>query len=288
MLRRLLDERDHLIADGAVGTSLIARGLPVGAAPETWLIERPDEVRAVHGAFADAGTDILLTNTFGANRLRLRQLGLESRVEALNRTAAELAQTAARNAGREIVVAGSVGPTGSRVGPDMEASEVFSVFAEQMAALKAAGADVIWIETMYAAVECRAAVSAAIDCGLPYVVTASFGRDGRLADGVGAGALARELMALPVPPVAIGANCGEGPDQIVEIIGEMATAAADAILVAKANNGLPAQIDGRLYYRAHDMAAYATGARAAGARIIGGCCGTTADDVAAMRRALQR
>lgn len=288
MLRRLLGQRGHLIADGAVGTSLIARGLPVDVAPETWLVERPDEVRAVHRAFAEAGADILLTNTFGANRLRLKLTGLERRAGDLNQSAVELARTVARDAGRDIVVAGAVGPTGVRVGTGGAwADEACSVFAEQMAALISAGADVIWIETMYLASECRAAVRAAVACGLPYVVTASFGRDGRLADGVNAAELANQLSTLTVPPVAFGTNCGEGPDQIVDIVRAMASAATGAVIVAKANKGLPEQSDGRLRYPAHDMGAYARRARDAGARIIGGCCGTMADDIARMRRALE-
>ncbi len=289
MLERLLAERGYLIADGAAGTSLFSRGLPVGVAPETWLSERPDVVRAVHRGFAEAGADILLTNTFGANRMRLARLGLEARVGDLNQIAVELVQQALHAAGRDAVVAGSVGPTGVRVGPGGLASdEAQAVFAEQMAALKTAGADILWIETMYAAGECRAAVRAAIDCGLPYVVTATFGRDGRLVDGVAAKDLVCELMGLPTPPAAIGANCGEGPDQIVEIVRRMASAAPDAVIVAKANKGLPRAVDGALHYDACDMGHYARRARAAGARIIGGCCGTAAEDVAAMRRALER
>lgn len=282
MLRRLLRDKEWLLADGAMGTGLFALGLPPDAAPETWLIERPEQVRAVHRGFVAAGSDILLTNTFGANRARLARRGLANRVVDLNRVAVAIAREAARDAGRPVVIAGAVGPTGLRLG-EADENEIGAAFGEQMSALKAAGADVLWIETMYAAAEYRIAVAAAMASDMDYVVTATFGADGHTVDGVAAEDLARDLTQLRQPPLAIGTNCGTGPDQVVEIVGRMARAAPEAIIVAKANRGLPREVEGRLIYDDLDMAAYAARAREAGARIVGGCCGTTANDIGAMQ-----
>lgn len=287
LLERLLAERDCLIADGAMGTALFARGLDPQVAPETWLIERPDDVRAVHRGFVEAGADVILTNTFGANEARLARSDLAERMADLNGVAVGLARDAAASTERPVVVAGSVGPMGQMIGAaDFTTEAATAMFAAQMRALVAAGADVIWIETMYAAADCRAAVAAAIGVGAPYAVTCSFGGNGCTVDGVRAAALARELAAAARPPLAIGVNCGEGPDQTIEIVREMAAAVPHAVLIAKANKGLPQTVDGRLVYPAHDMGNYARRVREAGARIIGGCCGTTADDIAAIRVAL--
>lgn len=282
MLRRLLGDKEWLLADGAMGTGLFALGLPPDAAPETWLIGRPEQVRAVHRGFVAAGSDILLTNTFGANRARLARCRLADRVVDLNRVAVAIAREAARDAGRPVVIAGAVGPTGLRLG-EADENEIGAAFGEQMSALKAAGADVLWIETMYAAAECRIAVAAAMASDMDYVVTATFGADGHTVDGVAAEDLARDLTQLRQPPLAIGTNCGTGPDQVVEIVGRMARAAPEAIIVAKANRGLPREVEGRLIYDDLDIAAYAARARKVGARIVGGCCGTTANDIGAMQ-----
>lgn len=284
MLQRLLSERDWLLADGAMATNLFSRGLPPDTASECWLIEHPEAVRELHRAFVAAGCDILLTNTFGANRHRLLRCGLADRVRELNRIAVDLARVGIRDADRPIVIAGSIGPTGLSGAADMRAA-----FSEQVAALQDAGADCIWFETVSSAAEADAAVRAAAAFAMPYVITATVDASGRMLDGQTAAAFTRSVAARTSPPLAIGINCSEGPTSVIDGLRAMASAVPDVMLVAKANKGMPQVADGKLDYRldTNDMRDYAIAAHKAGARIIGGCCGTTPADIAAMRRALE-
>src|SRR6185369_10893304 len=175
-LADLLAEKPVLLADGATGTNLFEMGLMSGDPPEIWNIDHPDRIEALHQSFVDAGADIVLTNSFGGNRRRLALHKLDGRVKELNALAAQNARAVADGAGRPVVVAGSVGPTGDLfepLGPLTEADAV-EIFAEQIEGLKAGGADVAWIETMSAPEEMRAAAKAAAKVGMPYTVTASF------------------------------------------------------------------------------------------------------------------
>ena len=176
MLETLLGQGRPLLADGATGTNLFAMGLSSGDNPELWNVDHPDRILALHQSFVEAGADIILTNSFGGNRRRLMLHQLESRVRELNRIAAEIARTAADRAGRPVVVAGSVGPTGDLLAPlgPISEDEAFEAFVEQIEGLKEGGADVAWIETMSAPEEIRAAARAAGAVGMPYTVTASF------------------------------------------------------------------------------------------------------------------
>jgi len=290
-LANLMEERGWLLADGATGTNLFTKGLESGAAPELWNEEKPDVIRWLHQGFVDAGSDIILTNSFGGNRFRLKLHDAHTRVRELNEKAAQIAGEIAEKADRPVVVAGSVGPTGELFQPagTLTMEEGIEGFAEQIGALAEGGVDVIWIETMSAREEVEAAVRAARQVApeLPVVVTMSFDTAGRTMMGIrpaDLAALARELDLF-----AFGANCGTGaPDLLVSTL-EMTGAAPEAIVVAKANAGVPEYVDGDIVYSGTvDMAGtYARMARDAGARIIGGCCGNTFEHVAAMHRALQ-
>lgn len=289
-LTALLAERSVLLADGAMGTSLFQMGLVTGDNPELWNVQHPERVAAVHRAFIDAGADLVLTNSFGGNRFRLALHGHQERVAELNRAAARVARQATEAAGRLVLVAGSIGPTGEILAPlgACEPAAAEAAFAAQAAALAEGGCDLLWIETMSAAEEVAAAVRGAAATGLPLVVTMSFDTGGRTMMGLTPADAAALARALPTPPVAMGANCGVGPSQLVTTILAMRDAAPGALLVAKANCGIPEYRDGQIHYTGTEtvMAAYARLARDAGARIVGGCCGTTAAHLAAMRSAL--
>lgn len=290
MLARRLSETPVLLADGATGTNLFDMGLTSGDAPELWLDEHPDRIRGLHRAFVNVGADIILTNSFGANARRLMLHHLEARTRDLNRIAASIAREVADSATRPIVVAGSVGPTGDLLAPlgPLTEDEARAVFAEQIEGLKAGGADVIWIETMSAVEEMRAAAAAAIDCGMPYTLTASFDTVGRTMMGLPPSGLAEVTGPLAQAPIAIGANCGVGAgDLVVSILGITAAAPSTSV-IAKANAGVPVVTGAGVVYSGtvETMARYAGLAIDAGARIVGGCCGTTPAHLAAMRRAI--
>ncbi|MFZ1963596.1 MAG: betaine--homocysteine S-methyltransferase [Roseiarcus sp.] len=290
MLSKLIAEGRPLLADGATGTNLIEAGLASGECAELWNETHPDRIRALHRSFVDAGADIILTNSFGANRRRLGLRDLGARARELSQRAAQNARAVADRAGRPIVVAGSVGPTGEMLAPlgPLGEDEATAIFVEQIEGLRSGGADVVWIETMSAPEEARAAARAAIAVGAPYTATASFDTAGRTMMGLEPAAFARAFDDLAPPPLAIGANCGVGAADLVVSVLAMTEARPDAIVIAKANAGLPQWRDGRLHYSGSPelMGRYAALAIDAGARIVGGCCGTTPAHIAAMRDAL--
>jgi 5-methyltetrahydrofolate--homocysteine methyltransferase len=291
-IRALIADRDVLLIDGAMGTNLFMLGLANGAPGELWNVERPGDVLSVYRGFVEAGSDIILTNSFGANRYRFALHKLQGRVRELNKAAAELAREVADRAGRKVVVAGSMGPTGDvfePLGPRTEA-EAEEAFHEQAEALRDGGADVAWIETMFAESELRAAARGAERAGLPVVATMTFDTGGRTMMGITPSQAMKISKTLPVKPAAFGANCGVGPAQLLDsVIGLSQAAEPGDLIVSKSNCGLPVMGDDmRIHYSGTPevMAAYARLARDAGARIIGGCCGTTAVHVRAMAEAL--
>jgi methionine synthase I (cobalamin-dependent) len=290
-LQRLLDERPWLLADGATGTNYFAAGLETGDAPELWNLDHPERVAALHEAFIAAGADIILTNSFGGTRYRLKLHKAEDRVAEINRAAAAIARRAADASGREVVVAGSMGPTGEILAPlgALSPADAADAFAEQGTALAAGGADVLWIETMSSEEELRAAIEGAARAGLPYVCTLSFDTNGRTMMGVTPARVARMMHELAPGPVAYGGNCGTGASELMAALINMSEASErDDVLVAKSNCGIPAYVDGHIHYSGTPelMADYARLCRDAGVRIIGGCCGTTPEHLAAMHRAL--
>jgi methionine synthase I (cobalamin-dependent) len=290
MLQTLLAEGRPLLADGATGTNLFAMGLASGDSPELWNASHPDRIQALHRAFVDAGADIILTNSFGANRRRLMLHGLEARTRELNRLAARHARKVAESSGRRVVVAGSVGPTGDLIAPlgPLSEDEAVDVFIEQIEGLRDGGADVAWIETMSASEEIRAAALAAAKTGMPFTITASFDTAGRTMMGVAPAALSELVEAFDPGPVAYGANCGVGASDLLVAILAMSAAEPGARLIAKANAGVPKWHGAEIHYSGTPelMERYAALAVDCGALIVGGCCGNTPAHVAAMRRGL--
>lgn len=289
-LADLLAEKGVLLADGATGTSLFAMGLTAGDAPELWNVEHPDRIVKLHQDFVDAGADIILTNTFGGTRHRLKLHNADGRVHELNRKAAEIARSVADKAPRKVIVAGSVGPTGELLIPlgAMSYEEAVASFAEQMEGLKAGGADVAWIETMSSGDEIRAAAEAAVKVGMPYTYTGSFDTAGRTMMGLEPKDIHGVASDIGDGPFAVGANCGVGASDILASLLDMTAADPSATVIVKGNCGIPEFRGTEIFYSGTPplMADYARLARDAGARIIGGCCGTSCDHLAAMRTAL--
>ena len=287
-LSNLLATDAVLLADGATGTNYFLAGLTSGEPPEFWTVDRPDDVMDLHRRFVDAGADIILTNTFGCNPHRLKLHNAQDRTYELDKGAAILARTVADAAARPVVVAGSVGPTGELFEPmgALTHADAVASFALEMRGLRDGGADVAWIETMSSTEEVNAATEAAITVGLPYVVTCSFDTAGRTMMGLLPGSLAAALAAQPVPPLAIGANCGVGASDILVSLLEMQ--GSPIALVTKGNCGIPHFVGTECVYSGTPelMARYAALAVDAGARIVGGCCGTTPTHLAAMRKAI--
>jgi 5-methyltetrahydrofolate--homocysteine methyltransferase len=286
-----LATRPWLLADGATGTNYFQMGLVSGDAPEMWNFEHPERVRALHRSFIEAGADIVLTNTFGGNRHRLKLHNEQGRVREINIAAAKNARAEADAAGRDVYVAGSMGPTGEIFMPvgTLPHEEGVTAFAEQAHALKEGGVDVLWIETMSSEEELRAAVEGASEAGLPIVTTMSFDTNGRTMMGITPTAFGALTASLPHQPVAIGANCGVGASELVATVMGITAARPDAHVVAKGNCGIPQYHDGHIHYTGTPelMADYARIALDAGAKIIGGCCGTSPEHLAAMRKSLE-
>lgn len=289
-LQDLLATKQILLADGATGTNLFDAGLTAGDAPDLWNEERPEAIKALYRTFVDAGSDIILTNTFGATRQRLKLHRAEGRVFEINRLGAALAREVADAAGRPVVVAGSIGPTGELFEPlgALTEADAVAAFTEQAEGLKAGGADVCWIETMSAVEEIQAAAKGAIAAGMPYTATASFDTAGRTMMGLTPADMPRIFADLPVQPVAMGANCGVGASDLLLSLVQMAEANDGPVFIAKANAGIPQFKGEHIHYSGTPelMADYARLAADAGARIIGGCCGTKPEHLVAMRAAL--
>jgi 5-methyltetrahydrofolate--homocysteine methyltransferase len=287
----LVEGNGPIIADGAMGTMLMANGLEFGDPPELWNLEHPEIIRRVQRAYAEAGAQVLLTNTFGGNRLRLELHGREDRVDQLNRTAAVLARVEADAAQHPVIVAGDIGPSGqimASIGGTLTPEIAREVFAEQARGLAAAGVDVMWIETMSDVSEAVAAIHGARDAApdLPVIATMSFDTRGHTMMGVTPERAAEAL--LEAGAAAVGGNCGNGPDELVPVLQRMRAAFPDAVLVAKANVGIPQLVGLAVHYETtpETMADFARTFRDAGANVIGACCGSTPPHLRAMAEAL--
>ena len=290
-LTHLLSTRDWLMADGATGTNLFNMGLESGEPPEFWNTDRPDNIRTLYRNAVNAGSDIFLTNTFGGNASRLKLHGAQGRVHELNRVGAALGREIADASGRRVVVAGSVGPTGEIFVPmgTLTHAAAVEMFHEQAEGLKAGGADVLWVETLSAPEEYKAAAEAAALAGMPWCGTMSFDTAGRTMMGMTSVAMAAMVESLPNPPIAFGANCGVGASDLMRTVLGFTALGGARPLIAKGNAGIPKYHDGHIHYDGTPelMAEYAVLARDAGVRIIGGCCGTMPDHLRAMRAALE-
>lgn len=289
-----LKQGNLLIADGATGTMLQSLGLPAGMAPELWNVERPDAVRTLYQSYLDAGSGVILTNTFGGSRLKLERAGsLGGRCAELNQAAARLAVECA---GDRAYVAGDIGPTGELMEPYglLSYQEALDVFGEQAQALVDGGVDLIWVETMSDLDEARAAVEAARKVADSVFCSLSFGVSGRTMMGV---TPAQAVEALwPLGLAAIGANCGEGVEVIGRVLPEM-HAALQALagpgrypLIAKPNAGLPRLVDGETVFDLgpSDLAAYLPRFVEWGAQVIGACCGSSPAHIKALVAAAGR
>ena len=289
VLAQMLKTRDWLLTDGATGTTLFNMGLMSGDAPELWNETETDKVRALYSGAVEAGSDIFLTNTFGGNASRLKLHGAEKRAGELSRLGAEIGRDVADASGRTVVVAGSMGPTGEIMAPmgPLTHDLAVEIFHEQAEGLKAGGADVLWVETISAPEELKAAAEAARRADMPWCITMSFDTAGRTMMGTTSAEMTRIIGKLAHGPVAYGANCGVGASDLIRTV--MGFGAASAPLIAKGNAGIPKYHDGHIHYDGTPelMAEYAVMARNAGATIIGGCCGTTADHLRAMRASLE-
>lgn len=283
----LLASNRFVVGDGAMGTMLQDAGLTTGGAPELWNVEQPDIVRGIYQAYADAGARIIETNSFGGTHFRLKLHQAQDRVAELNQAAAALAREAA---GEDVLVAGSVGPTGELMEPmgNLTPETAADAFAEQAAALEAGGVDFFLIETMSDLSEVEAAVIGIRRASdLPIAATLTFDTKFHTMMGVAPVQALRRLAELGVR--IIGANCGNGPDEIRRVIGEMAAARPEGVfLMAQSNAGLPKWVGGHVHYDGSPevMADYALDMAAMGVNYIGACCGSTPDHIRAMRDAL--
>ena len=289
---KLLAERPFLMADGATGTNLFGMGLMTGDSPELWNVEHPERIEALHQSFVDSGADLFLTNSFGGTRHRLKLHHAQDRVREINKRAAEIGRKVADRTGREVAVAGSMGPTGELFEPlgALTEADGIAAFAEQAQALKEGGVDVLWIETMSSREEVTAAVMGAATTGLPIVTTMSFDTNGKTMMGISPRDFVEFVHSLNPRPVAYGANCGVGAADLVATIVKLAEASAPGdVIVAKGNCGIPFYEEGKIKYNGTPplMADYARIVRDAGAKIIGGCCGTSPEHLLAIRGALE-
>lgn len=290
-VRAYLQQGKVLIADGATGTMFHSMGLPTGTAPELWNAQEPDRVRALHRAYLDAGSQVILTNTFGGSRAKLERAGgLGTRTEELNRAAAVLAKA---EAGGHAYVAGDIGPTGELMAPygTLSYEESVEIYAQQARALVDGGVDLIWIETMSDLNEAKAAVEGTRQVtDLPVFCSLSFTRGGRTIMGATPTQAAETLW--PMGLAAIGANCGEGIQVIAPVLTEMRAAlrhaSANVVLIAKPNAGLPHLENGETVFDLGPaaFAEHVPAFVASGAQVIGACCGSSPEHIAAIVAAL--
>lgn len=281
-----LSAGDVLIADGATGTMLQAAGLPTGLPGEAWILERPEEIKNLHRAYVEAGSLLILTSTFGGTRARLAKAGLDAQVVEINRRAAELAREVA---GEERYVGGDIGPSGELMPPlgKLTYETAVEIFAEQAGALAAGGVDCITIETMSDLNEAKAAVEGAKRaCDLPIFCTFSFDTHGRTSMGVRPAQAAGAVAALGA--VAVGANCGHAPEEVLDFLPAIRQAAPHVYLIAKPNAGIPRMVKRQVVYDAgpERMAKLAVRFVELGANIVGACCGSSPEHIAAIAAAI--
>jgi len=282
LIARLLDPEQVVVFDGAMGTMLYARGVFINQCYDELSLRSPDLVRDIHAAYVNAGAEVLETNTFGANRQKLTQYGLEGQVAPINKRAAELAREAA---GDDCLVAGAVGPLGVRLEPygALSRTEARAIFVEQMQALDDGGVDCFLLETFADLDEIEQAILAARDVNpdKPVIAQATVGPELRTAYGASPEDIARSLDRWGAD--VIGLNCSVGPQTILDAIERMAVV-TNRKLSAQPNAGMPRDVGGRSMYMASPeyMATYSRHLIQAGAKIVGGCCGTTAEHIKAI------
>jgi 5-methyltetrahydrofolate--homocysteine methyltransferase len=285
----IIAEEEVILLDGAMGTMLIQSGLVQGESPDLWNVEYPEKVKNVHQAYIDAGSRLVLTNTFGGTGIRLKRHNLQDRVAELNYAAAKNLREVVDSAPFPVIAAGSIGPTGEMMKPmgPLTFEEARAAFSEQAAALAAGGVDVIWIETMSDLNEMKAAIEGTREvCDLLITATMTFDTNGFTMMGVSPQQAFEALSVYNL--AALGANCGNGPDEIEDVIQKLHNLDSETVLIAKANAGMPKLIQGEVTYDGTPeiMAAYALRVRDLGARLIGACCGSSPEHIRAMAEVL--
>ena len=244
---KMLQDKSHILADGATGTNLFGMGLETGDPPEPWNIDHKDRIRSLHQGFVDAGSDLFLTNSFGGTSYRLKLHNLEKRVFELNKAAGVIAREVADQADRLVIVAGSMGPTGEMIEPHglMTPREATDAFRAQAEGLAEGGADVLWLETMYAMEELEAAMEAVKDIGLPVCATMSFDTAGKTMMGITPSNLAKKSKDLNLS--GFGANCGIGAPDLLATINDISkNVDPGTVVISKANCGIPEFVDGNI------------------------------------------
>ena len=286
----LLASRGTLVADGAMGTVLFDLGLEAGGCPELLNIERPDLVQKVHQGYYEAGSDIVLTNTFGGSSARLKLHNADHRVAELNKAAVSIAKAAGAQIDRPTLVAGSIGPTGELFEPlgPLTRDEGIAIFSEQCDALVEAGADILWIETLSSWEELDAAVTAASGRGVPVTATLSFDTNGHTMMGLAPKDFGTWWQQHQIS--GLGANCGIGPSDVVQAAEEIHAHAPEATVIAKGNCGIPLYKDDQLVYPTGpaEMGTYTELAVRSGATVVGACCGSGFEHIAAIRASCRR
>jgi 5-methyltetrahydrofolate--homocysteine methyltransferase len=273
-----------LIADGATATNYQQMGMAIGVAPEEWIFDQPEKVLGLHRAFIEAGSDIILTNTFGATSVRLRETQYASRAPDVNHAAVALARKAASTS-RGVLVAGSMGPTGMLMEPlgELTRAVAADAYAEQAAALTEGGADLLLLETFFALDEALAAIEGVRrSSALPLVVSFSFDRGTRTMMGLSPTKVIESIGPLDV--AAIGANCGRSLEDMEHVVQEFAALNAGIPLWIKPNAGLPSMVGDIARYDMgpSEMAQFAARFIEAGAQVVGGCCGASPEHVRAI------
>lgn len=279
-----------LLADGAMGTMLHARGIGFDKCFDELNLTNPAAVADIHREYIEAGAELIITNTFGANRYKLTKHGLQDDVAEINRAGVELAKRVVAASFKDVLIAGDVGPLGVRIAPygRVKLEEAREAFREQIQALADAGADVIVIETMSDLYEIQEAIKAAKEiCALPVIASVTFTRDDRTLLGDDPVKVAHRIAAAGAD--VIGVNCSGGPSQLLRILRQMRQAEPGAKFWVKPNAGWPEQVSGRIMYPADAdyFGEYALQFRDAGANIVGGCCGTTPQHIAAMKKSFE-
>ena len=286
----LLNESDRpLLADGAMGTLIHARGVSFEHCFDELNLTNPELILGIHRDYIAAGAQIIYANTFGANRYKLAEHGLEGKVAEINKAGVALARQAVAESGREVLVAGDIGPLGVRLAPygRVQIEEAKDAFTEQIAALCEAGVDLLVFETFGDLYEIREGVTAAREfCGMPIVASVTFTRDDRTILGDTPARVARTLHEAGAD--VIGANCSGGPAQLFRIIKQMQQAVPEARFIVKPNAGWPEQVGGRVMYSAGAdyFGDYARSFAELGVSMVGGCCGTTPEHIGKMRVSL--
>jgi len=279
-------KRDYVILDGAMGTNLFMKGLTSGECPESWNIDNPKKIFEIHESFVNAGSDIIVTNTFGGNQFRLKLHQLESKVKELNYSGAQIAR---KSAGKKVFIAGSIGPSGEILEPlgNLKYELAVKAFGEQSLALAEGGVDMLWLETFSDIKELQAALEGSMQTGLPIVATMSFDTVGKTMMGVSPNEFV-SFMEKQHNVFAYGANCGLGFDELLQTVGQMQNAGGKNV-VAKSNLGIPVFHNGLIKYNTTEKSLldYAVKARNMGALFIGGCCGTEAKHIKKVKEILK-